>query len=71
MRPYSRASDYFPTREAAEAELAVWDTVRPSARTPGFHPDPDMTVTVLSPAASVAELLAAFGYDDPQQEGTT
>ena len=107
--PYSRASDYFPTREAAEAELAEWDTVRPSARTPGFnadadlvvipiasladlrvalgfppeppipmdpefvtiYPDPDMTVTVLPPAASVAELLAAFGYDDPQQEGTT
>lgn len=37
--PYSRASDYFPTQEAAAAELALWnqENVRPSGRTPGFH----------------------------------
>lgn len=36
--PYARLSDYFPTREAALAELVVWNTldVRPSARTPGY-----------------------------------
>lgn len=36
--PYARSSDYFPTREAAEAELRLWaeEDVRPSARTPGF-----------------------------------
>lgn len=36
--PYSRASDYFPSREAAEAELAMWreHDVRPSGRTPGY-----------------------------------
>jgi len=37
--PYSRESDYFPTREAAQAELDLWlkDDVRPSARTTDFQ----------------------------------
>lgn len=36
--PYSRASDYFRTREAAQAELDLWnkENVRPSGRTPGY-----------------------------------
>lgn len=39
--PYSRASDYFPTREAAESEFKLWQQmdVRPSGRTPGYHGD--------------------------------
>jgi len=39
--PYSRASDYFRTREAAQAELDLWnnDNVRPSGRTPGYLGD--------------------------------
>lgn len=36
--PYGRESDYFATRETAEAELRVWreDGVKPHARTPGY-----------------------------------
>lgn len=36
--PYSRASDYFPTRKIAEFELEVWniDEIRPHGRTPGY-----------------------------------
>lgn len=36
--PHSRESDYFRTREDAEAELKLWKefNVKPSARTPGY-----------------------------------
>jgi hypothetical protein len=36
--PHTRESDYFPSRPAAEAELAFWNStgVKPNARTPGY-----------------------------------
>ena len=39
--PYARLSDYFRTREAAQAELNDWNTtgVRVHARTPGYLGD--------------------------------
>lgn len=47
--PYGRESDYFQTREAAEAELKIWreDNVKPHARTPGYHGDGTSTTEVL------------------------
>lgn len=45
--PYSRESDYFATREDAAAGLTEWqaDLPRVAARTPGYIPDPNFTIT--------------------------